>query len=82
MDFQFTDGAEYRVTAIAYSTRRADAPDRAKHRRHGRGAANAGDDSGDWVLSSRDCVGIGSGSMEPPSGSILTEAASVAMTKT
>ena len=47
MSFQFTDGAEYRVTAIAYVTRRANDPNRAKHIRHRCGTAGAGDDSRD-----------------------------------
>ena len=55
--------------------RRANDPNRAKHIRHRCGTADAGNDSRDGILSGGDCVRFGSGSMEPPGGSVLTQEA-------
>ena len=81
VNFQFADGAEYRISAIAYVTARTNASHRAKYIGHRRGTAGAGDDSRNRVFSRGDCVRFRSRAMEPPAGSIVTKEARLAPTK-
>ena len=66
MSFQFTDGAEYRVTAIAYVTGGQMIRTEQNISVIGVEPPARADDSRDRVFSRGDCVRFGSWKMEPP----------------